>query len=866
MARLYPILPFIVLLTACDASRRLPQKEVVVDLEDIDVKAKSKSAEVYQPVPERKWDILHTDLKLRFAIPQREVMGVAEIRIKPYAYPQDSLVLDAQSMDIHSVKISGKSGAFMPVFRADSAQLHIRFPQTQQPTDTVVLTIDYTGKPYAKTAGGFAAIRDDRGLYFVNAEGKIWGKPLQIWTQGETEANSHWFPTIDKPNERSTFRFEITVPDTLTVLSNGVKTLEALNSERRENTEVWEMKSPMPPYLAMMAIGKFAHVKDSSVAGVPVDYYVEPQYAPYAKDIFPHTPEMIAFFSKETGVPYPWNKYSQVAVRDYVSGAMENTTASLFGEFVNGNARERKDQSFEGVVAHELFHQWFGDYVTAKSWSNLTVNESFATLGEMLWDEYKYGADKVAANRQAALARYLGSTERKDPPLVRHHYASEGEMFDRVSYQKGGLILWDIRERVGKEKFREAMQRYLQTHAHSPADAQDWRKALEAVTGQDWNPYFNQWYNRGGHPVVQFSYQKDAGRGGTWVIANQTQAVPYDLEIEVAVLDESGSVQRLPWTIKSQKDSLWVGHGTGPAPLLIPDSKHTLVGEMKDQKTEAEWMRQFALADDYLSKVLALEAIPNKAFSQSFYDAVVQTIKGNRSTLRTATILDLYSRKGAWRTPELKALLRQISGNPGEPVAVRNNALQVYGVWDTAKSEKAFYQSLLGDSSYFVSGNALRFYNGADSVAGLATAREVLDRQDPRSLLLTTAAVIVAQTGRAEDLARIRQAAVGKWGSARTPLIPAVVRFWVADTSGGGDALSLLETWYGEEEASFVRSQHLSAWEEAAVRAQENSTNKAWAARKAALLSFLGRVQQSESDPKLAERVGKMVERVNGKE
>lgn len=862
--RFYPFLPAFVFLAACGASQKTAQKAVVVDMEDIDVKAKPKSAEVYQPVPERVWDILHTDLKLRFRIPQREVMGQAQIRLKPYAYPQDSIILDAKIMDIQEVQISGKDGSYTPAFRSDSARLYIALRRTQNPTDTALLTIDYIGKPYAKNAGGFAAIRDDRGLYFVNAEGKISGKPLQIWTQGETESNSHWFPTTDKPNERSTFRFEITVPDSLTVLSNGENTLEALNGTAREKTAVWEMKQPMPPYLAMMAIGKFVRVKDSSVNGVPVDYYVEPQYAPYAKDIFSNTPEMIRFFNQETGVLYPWNKYSQVAVRDYVSGAMENTTASLFGEFVNGNARERKDRSVEGVVAHELFHQWFGDYVTAKSWSNLTVNESFATLGEFLWEEYKYGADAAAVLRQNYLERYLGRAQTKDPALVRHYYASEGEMFDHVSYQKGGLILWAIRERVGREKFREAMKYYLEKNANSAADAQDWRKALEAVTGWDWNPYFNQWYNRGGHPVVQFSYKKDPGGRGTWLVANQSQPTPYKMDIEVAVMDESGALRRLPMTLKGEKDSLLITHAAGALPVIIPDAKHIIVGEVKEEKTEADWVRQYVLAEDYRSKAMAMESIPDATFTQPLYDAFLQTLKGSRNAVRTATLNDLYSRKGPWHTEEMKTLLRQISGNTAEPVAVRNVALQVYGQWDSGKSNLSFYRSMLGDSSYYISGNALRFLRRADSTEAVQAARSILDRNDARSLLLTTAAETVAQTGLPEDLARIRENAAGKWGGTRSPLIGAVVSYWIADKGNGADALELLRLWYSEEEASFVRSGHLSAWDALAVQAQKQAGNKAWDAKKETLIQFLGRMQQEETDPELKSRMEKMVKRVRG--
>src|SRR5690606_25883012 len=144
-------------------------------------------------------------------------------------------------------------------------------------------------------------------------------------------------------------------------------------------------------YALMFAVGKFEIIDDEPWNQIPVNYYVEPEYAPFAQKMFQNTPEMMGFFSEITGVPYPWNKYSQIVVRDYVSGAMENTTASLFGEFMNQNFREIADKNYEDVVAHELFHQWFGDYVTAESWSHINLNESFANYGEYRWRKYKYG-------------------------------------------------------------------------------------------------------------------------------------------------------------------------------------------------------------------------------------------------------------------------------------------------------------------------------------------------------------------------------------------------------------------------------------------------------------------------------------------
>lgn len=385
-------------------------------------------------------------------------MGTARISIMPYTSAADTLTLDAKSMEIKSVNVKDFSGdklSPMP-YSYDGLQLRIAVRNLffgsllMKRQQTIV--VEYTAKPYASAIGGSAAITEDRGLYFINTDKGIPGKPVQIWTQGETESNSHWMPTIDKPNQRSTFNISLLVPDTMQTLSNGrlVSSVPAGPGLRRDK---WQMSQPIQVYAAMFAIGRFDVTKDEwqDAQGLnhEVNYYTEPMFAPYARGMFKHTPEMLTCFSKATGVSFPWNKYSQVVVRDYVSGAMENTTASLFGEFTNKNGRQLLDESNEDVVSHELFHQWFGDYVTAESWSNLTLNESFATYGEQIWRTHMYGKASADELAWGDLQRYLDASRRADPPLVRYYYRDREEMFDRISYQKGGAILRYIHSLAG---------------------------------------------------------------------------------------------------------------------------------------------------------------------------------------------------------------------------------------------------------------------------------------------------------------------------------------------------------------------------------------------------------------------------------
>ncbi|HZY35758.1 MAG TPA: M1 family aminopeptidase, partial [Mucilaginibacter sp.] len=346
---------------------------------------------IYRGTAPRVNDLVHTKLDVRFDYKNRYLYGKEWVTLKPHFYPTDTLRLDAKGMDLKNISIV-ENGKYIPLKYAydDSLTVNIHLDKVYHNYEKYTIFIDYTSKPDQLKAKGSAAINAAKGLYFVNPDSAEKGKPVQIWTQGETESNSAWFPTIDKPEQRTTEEISMTVPAKYVSLSNGRLSAQKLNGDGTR-TDTWKMDLPHPPYLFMMTVGNFKIYHDHW-RNKDVDYYLEPAYAPYAKEIFGLTPEMMDFYSKILGVDYPWNKYSQVVVRDYVSGSMENTTATLHGEQVQETHRELIDANYDFArqsIAHELFHMWFGDLVTCESWSNLTLNESFADFSEMLWAEHK---------------------------------------------------------------------------------------------------------------------------------------------------------------------------------------------------------------------------------------------------------------------------------------------------------------------------------------------------------------------------------------------------------------------------------------------------------------------------------------------
>ena len=319
-------------------------------------------------------DLVHTKLKVDFNFAKSQMNGEAWLTLKPHFYPTNSVTLDAKAMLIE--KVSDANNTALNYTYKDN-KLKVDLGNIYSRNENFTIYIKYIARPEEVKQKGSAAITDAKGLYFIDPTETDPDKPTQIWTQGETEANSVWFPTLDTPNQKSTEEIYITVPNKFVTLSNGLLTSQTDNTDGTR-TDYWKMDLPHAPYLFFMGIGEYEIIKDSW-KGRDVNYYVSKEYAPYAKQIFGLTPEMIQFFSDRLGVAYQWSKYNQIVGTDYVSGAMENTTAVLHQESAYQVPGQLIDMnSWEDVISHELFHHWFGDLVTAESWSNLTVNESMA--------------------------------------------------------------------------------------------------------------------------------------------------------------------------------------------------------------------------------------------------------------------------------------------------------------------------------------------------------------------------------------------------------------------------------------------------------------------------------------------------------
>lgn len=733
------------LLWSCRSSRH--GKGSSRSMDTVTVSAFSNPMSIYRATTPQLWKINHTRVALSFDFSARTASGQAWLSLQPYFYPTDTLRLDAKGMKIESVTIGQNDKPLS--FTYDSLQLRIRLDRVYRKEEIVRLSVKYVAMPYAEASGGSEAITDDRGLYFINTDKRKEGKPVQIWTQGETESNSHWLPTIDKPNMRTTVQLELTVPGQYKTLSNGA--LVSSMDHGTNRTDIWRMDQPIQVYAIMFAIGEFAIAKDKW-KDKEVNYYVEPAYAPYARTMFQYTPEMIGFFSDITGVPYPWNKYSQVVVRDYVSGAMENTSASLFGEFMNQDNMEYRDGNHEDVVSHELFHQWFGDYVTAESWSHLTINESFATYGEYLWRRYKYGKPYADQLAWEDLQRYINYADYNgDPMLVRHYYRDKEQMFDRISYQKGGAILHYLHHLAGDSAFYRSMNIYLTRNALQAAEATNWRLAVEEATGKDWNDFFNQWYYRAGHPVLNVQYRYDDAAGKLEVTVQQAQQESvglYTLPLTTMVI-YGNEYEEIDWTISKAKETFSIAYKNGVQPVVVPDVAHVLPGTISEHKQYKHWLIQLDRCEDYISQYQAVNSIQVKDLPQADVQLILHhALDKKTAAIRQAALEKIRDIGNDWLRDKWAPDVAHLAGTDGN-TSVRAIALEVLGAWKRKEYRDLLMQSVK-DSSYYVAGNAVYALYQLNDSLGYAIARQNLGHR-PNTNIDIKAWSVIAEKGNEAD-------------------------------------------------------------------------------------------------------------------
>ncbi|MBT3741297.1 MAG: M1 family metallopeptidase [Polaribacter sp.] len=677
----------------------------------------------YKPEKEKIHDLVHTKLKVDFNFEDKTMNGEAWVTAKPHFYSKNKITLDAKAMLIHEVSMDDKKLNYF----YDNLKLSIDLPRTFNRAEEFTIYIKYTAQPEKVYQKGSTAITGAKGLYFINADGSDKNKPTQIWTQGETEASSCWFPTLDAPNQKTSQEIYITVPNKYVTLSNG----ELVSQVNKGNNRIdyWKFDKKHAPYLFFMGIGVYEIVQDS-YKNIPVNYYVKKEYAPFAKDIFGLTPEMIGFFSDKLGVEYPWNKYSQIVGRDYVSGAMENTTAVMHGERAYQKPGQLIDENVqENTIAHELFHHWFGDLVTSESWSNLTLNESFANYSEYLWREYKYGKVNSEMHFYKNMQAYLkGQSENKH--LVRFDYNDKEDMFDLVSYNKGGSILHMLRSYLGDEAFFLGLKQYLTIYKYQTAEVHQLRLIFEKLTGKDLNWFFNQWYFGGGHPNIEISYDYNTLRKTVTVNVIQLQTEKFKFPFAIDVFEASKRTRHHVFV--DDNDASFTFPYRKQPNLIQVNADGALLCVINENKVLSDYIFQLKNADNYGHRREAFLEVAKKQDDKIAFSAVVGALDDEAYEIRILALqkIDLinkFSKKNA-----IKKIME--IANTDVKTLVQAEAINTLGKL-TDPELKSIFEKGLQSKSYSVLGKALVSMYYIDKQIAIAKSKEFPD--EIRKILAT---------------------------------------------------------------------------------------------------------------------------------
>ncbi len=450
------------------------------------------------------YKLLHINLRVWLHIFDKRIDGEVDITFQPLLGELDHIVLDAVDMDIKKVESVGRKVNY----KYDGEKLYIYFGDKLNSSDKYTVTVSYSTEP-------------KKGLYFILPDKSHPDRIPQVWSQGEPDDTRYWIPVYDYPNNRCTWEIIAYAPKDFTVLSNG----ELLNREEKEDWVIWHWRNdtPQPTYLITIVVGIFDYVKEY-FEDVPLFYYVPKGMGVHINRTFSRTKDILEFFSEYTGVKYPYKRYTQVCVSEFIAGGMENTTLTVLTEWTLHDEKAHLDFESEPLVAHEAAHQWFGDLVTMKDWGNLWLNESFATYFENLYLRHWKGEEEFIYAMYSDLKAYLREySERYARPIVTRVYKYPEELFDAHSYPKGGLVLHTLMNLIGEDTFRKAVNVYLERFKFKSIDTEDMRKVFEEVSGIDLEWFFDQYVYNAGHPVLKVSYKWMPKEKILQIILKQTQ-------------------------------------------------------------------------------------------------------------------------------------------------------------------------------------------------------------------------------------------------------------------------------------------------------------------------------------------------------
>lgn len=579
----------------------------------------------------RSFDMEHFTLKLAFDWEREMVLGEATLRMRPFHDTFTELELDAAQFSVESVRLA--SGQPLQ-FSVTPEQIRITLDRAYRTDESLQFTVKYTAQP-------------KRGLRFIKPTPTDPARPYQIWTQGQVDTNHYWFPCYDFPNDRATSETIVTVESKYRVISNGELASVTEDKARGLTTYHWRMDQPFSSYLASVIVGEFAEIKREA-DGIPVIHYVYKDQVEDGARSFANVPEMVKFFAARIGHRYPFNKYAETTVRDF-GGGMENITASTLSDRSVKDQRALLDHD-DSLSAHELAHQWFGDLITCRDWSELWLNEGFANFFAALWIGHLHGQEeylRALTNTQLTLLdRYERGRRR---PIVTRRYFRHDDMFDENSYSRGQIVLHMLKQTLGEEAFWRAIRHYVHTRKGRLVTTADFALAIEEATGQNLDWFFDQWVYKMGQPELELESNYDESARQLKLKVKQVQkgdesrpwfevARVFRFPVEIAITTAAGTkihkvvIDRAEQEIVLPADT---------RPLIVNfDRGSNILKKVKFQRTKEELIYQLRHDEDVTGRWRAARELRGIS-DDSVIAALISAVKEDRAVMVRLQAVDV---------------------------------------------------------------------------------------------------------------------------------------------------------------------------------------------------------------------------------
>jgi len=588
-----------VFLVIGNAPRLLMAKEAAATTECLKTGAffaPPDSPEYRKYAPDREISVVNLALDVTPDFANRTIAGSTTLTFKPIAKPRTQLSLDAVDLRVASVTSS------VPVldYQVAEDKLTVTFANPIPAGQETWVRITHSAEP-------------TEGIYFRTPELGYLPGDAHLFSQGEQTEARHWYPCPDAPNQKFTSEVTCHVPAGMTVISNGRKVSETGDPATGLVAVTWKQEQPHANYLISLAAGYFEKIEDRH-RDIPLAFYTPPSEIQEAPNSFRDTKDMMAFFEQEIGVPYPWPKYDQVVVNDFVAGGMENTSATTLNDRTLFTAATGNLRSSEGLVAHELAHQWFGDYVTCKDWSHIWLNEGFATYYAQLYAGHKHGRDELLYSLYGTRRSIVGRTN-APAAMVERRYDDPGEQFSYLAYQKGAWVLQMLRSQLGDALYRQCIQTYLQRHAHGSVVTEDLNRVIEELSGRSFDQFFDQWVYHGGHPELDITYAWDAQTKLARISVRQTQRLSeqvflFNFPLPVRFQTAAGPVDRQV-QIRQTAEDFYFPLAEKPRGVRV-DPELTVLARIRFDPPAPMLDAQLQDPKDVVGRLLAVESLAKR--------------------------------------------------------------------------------------------------------------------------------------------------------------------------------------------------------------------------------------------------------------